>query len=153
MIANKLKAFIDSEFVKECRSLLKAAEIIYPEITSSLKLSVFSFFPFQTQQLIVEWFVRRYTVSSWRNFWRCVGMISCDWWECRRDRYWSSCSFYSGFQWELALSNWLVRKGKTCGAEDLSELADLLHNCGLTWLKTVGFIRDRSLAVISQSKC
>jgi len=54
MIANKLKAFIDSEFVKECRSLLKAAEIIYPEITSSLKLSVFSFFPFQTQQLIVE---------------------------------------------------------------------------------------------------
>jgi hypothetical protein len=50
IIANKLKAFMDCECVKEWASALKAAEIICPEIASYLKLSVF----LQTQQLVVE---------------------------------------------------------------------------------------------------
>jgi len=41
IIANKLKAFTDLQFVKECASVLKAAEILRPEITSFLKLSEF----------------------------------------------------------------------------------------------------------------
>jgi len=32
---------MDSEFVKECTSVLQAAEIFCPEISSFLKLSVF----------------------------------------------------------------------------------------------------------------
>jgi hypothetical protein len=44
-------------------------------------------------------------------------------------------------------------KGKTCGAKIISELADLLSKCGLTWKRTVGFVRDWDMAVISHSKC
>jgi len=41
IISNKLKAFMDSEFVKECASVLKAAEILCPEITRFFKLEFF----------------------------------------------------------------------------------------------------------------
>ena len=43
-----------------------------------------------------------------------------------------------------------MTKGETCGAEDLSELTDLLCKCGLTWVRIVGFARERALAVNSQ---
>ena len=98
----------------------------------------------------MEWYGGRYTASSSRNVWRCVGMFSCNWWECRRYRYWLSSSFYSSFEWEVSLQNCPITKGKTCGAEVLSELADVLRKCGLTWVRILGFVRERTLAVNSQ---
>jgi hypothetical protein len=53
----------------------------------------------------------------------------------------------------IGLINLTRNERKTCGAEVLTELADLLSKCGLTWTRTVGFFSDWTLAVNSQSNC
>jgi hypothetical protein len=42
---------------------------------------------------------------------------------------------------------------KICGSEVMYELADLFSKCGLTWTRTVVFVSDWDMAVISHSMC
>jgi len=139
---------MDSEFVKECTSVLKAAEILCPEITRCLKLSVF--FANSTADRWMIWreihsvSLKKRVKMCWHVRLRLMGVQT---WQIL-----IILLFYSSFQWELALSNWPVTKGKTCGAEVLSELAYLLCNDGLTWARSVVFVSDWPLAVINQSK-
>jgi hypothetical protein len=132
-----------SEFVKERTSVLQAAEIFCPEISSFLKLSVF----------------------CQRSSWSTCREIQCQLTEACKDV--GACSvvidgsadvsgtdylalFCWSCQWYL---NWPVTKGKTCSSEVLCEVADLLRKCGLTWTRTLGFFSDWALTVISHNKC